>query len=155
MASKNTGSTSSLSITSPVWWTSSAPISTKLPVTCAVKSPNSATNTQVSTNPAMKLSVQLFAISPCAGGAARGFAGRSVISTTSWHSTSTLSPVASKNEPARYGANLQGEIDGAAMYRAMAELEPQPQRAEIYRRLAGAEERHAGFWEERLHRAGG
>jgi VIT1/CCC1 family predicted Fe2+/Mn2+ transporter len=55
----------------------------------------------------------------------------------------------------RYRANLQGEIDGAALYRALADAEPQPQLAEVYRRLAGVEERHAVAWEERLRAAGG
>jgi VIT1/CCC1 family predicted Fe2+/Mn2+ transporter len=54
----------------------------------------------------------------------------------------------------RYRANLQGEVDGAAMYRAMADLEPQPERAEIYRRLAAVEESHAGFWQKRLADSG-
>jgi len=45
--------------------------------------------------------------------------------------------MASLQQVQRYRANLQGEIDGAAMYRVMAELEKQPQRAEIYRRLVG------------------
>ena len=44
---------------------------------------------------------------------------------------------------ARYRANLQGEIDGSALYRAIAELDAQPERAEIFRRLAAAEESHA------------
>jgi VIT1/CCC1 family predicted Fe2+/Mn2+ transporter len=57
-------------------------------------------------------------------------------------------------EVERYRANLQGEIDGAAMYRAMAELEKQPQRAEIYRRLASVEESHAQFWRTHLAEAG-
>lgn len=55
----------------------------------------------------------------------------------------------------RYRANLQGEIDGAALYRALADAEAQPQLAEVYRRLAGVEERHAAAWEERLRAAGG
>src|SRR5207253_1736847 len=41
-----------------------------------------------------------------------------------------------------------------AMYRAMADLEEQPQRAEIYRRLAAAEENHAQFWRKHLADAG-
>lgn len=36
----------------------------------------------------------------------------------------------------------------------LAELEEQPQLAELYGRLAATEERHAGFWEERLRGAG-
>jgi len=55
-----------------------------------------------------------------------------------------------KNDIARYRANLQGEIDGAAMYRAMADLEPQSERAEVYRRLAAVESIHASHWVQRL-----
>jgi VIT1/CCC1 family predicted Fe2+/Mn2+ transporter len=62
--------------------------------------------------------------------------------------------MASAAEIARYRANLQGEIDGAALYRAIADLEPQPQRAEIYRRLAAVEESHAAFWRKHLEDAG-
>ena len=55
---------------------------------------------------------------------------------------------------ARYRANLQGEIDGSALYRAIAELDAQPERAEIFRRLAAAEESHAAFWRKQLSDAG-
>jgi len=55
---------------------------------------------------------------------------------------------------ARYLANWQDEIDSATLYRTMAEAEAQPQLAKVYRRLAAVEERHAGFWEERLRAAG-
>ena len=55
---------------------------------------------------------------------------------------------------ARYRANLQGEIDGAALYRALAEVERRPQLAEVYGRLAATEERHARHWEEQLRAAG-
>lgn len=61
---------------------------------------------------------------------------------------------------ARYVANWQDEIDNAALYRAVAEAEPQPQLADVYRKLAETEETHACFWEEscaplerRCHRA--
>lgn len=50
----------------------------------------------------------------------------------------------------RWRANWQGEIDGAAMYRLLAGLESQPQLADVYRRLAETEERHAELWETRL-----
>jgi vacuolar iron transporter family protein len=62
--------------------------------------------------------------------------------------------MASREDIARYRANLQGEIDGAALYRTMAELTTQPQLAEVYRRLATIEERHAQFWERQLRAAG-
>ncbi len=54
----------------------------------------------------------------------------------------------------RYRSNLQDEIDSAAIYRALAEKESQGQLAEVYRRLAETEEKHAAFWEETLKSAG-
>ncbi|HVO33216.1 MAG TPA: VIT1/CCC1 family protein [Elusimicrobiota bacterium] len=54
----------------------------------------------------------------------------------------------------RYRANWQGEIDSLTLYRAMAQAEKQPKLAEVYRRLAAVEEKHARFWEERLRSAG-
>ncbi len=62
--------------------------------------------------------------------------------------------MAKPGDVARYRANLQDEIDSAALYKTMAEAEKQPQLADVYRRLAAVEERHAGFWEERLRAAG-
>src|SRR5512142_2422823 len=50
----------------------------------------------------------------------------------------------------RYLQNRQKEIDGAALYSALAETEKQPQMAEIYRRLAASEEKHAAGWEKKL-----
>ena len=55
---------------------------------------------------------------------------------------------------ARYRTNFQDEIDSAALYRALGEVESQPQLAEVYRRLAEVEDRHAHFWEEKLRAAG-
>lgn len=50
----------------------------------------------------------------------------------------------------RYFANRQKEIDGAALYLALAETEKQPQLAEVYARLSAAEEKHAEVWEKKL-----
>ena len=50
----------------------------------------------------------------------------------------------------RYFANRQKEIDGAALYRVLAETEKQPQMAEVYGKLAAAEEKHAAAWEMKL-----
>lgn len=61
--------------------------------------------------------------------------------------------MASAGDIARYRANLRGEVDGAALYRAMADLESLPERAEVYRRLAAVEESHALFWRKRLAEA--
>jgi vacuolar iron transporter family protein len=51
---------------------------------------------------------------------------------------------------ARYRANLQGEVDSAALYRTMAAAEKDPHLSEIYRRLAAVEEAHAEFWGKQL-----
>ncbi len=54
----------------------------------------------------------------------------------------------------RYWSNWQDEIESTALYQALAEREDQPQLAEIYRRLAAVEDKHAQFWEQRLRDAG-
>ena len=54
----------------------------------------------------------------------------------------------------RYRSNLQGEIDSAVLYRALAEAESSPQLKEVYQRLASVEEAHAEFWRKRLKGAG-
>jgi VIT1/CCC1 family predicted Fe2+/Mn2+ transporter len=54
----------------------------------------------------------------------------------------------------RYRTNLQGEVDSAALYRAMADAEPDPNLSEVYRRLAAVEEAHAEFWRKELSRLG-
>jgi vacuolar iron transporter family protein len=59
------------------------------------------------------------------------------------------------NDPiVRYRSNLQGEVDSAALYRAMAEAEHDPHLSEVYRRLAAVEEAHAEFWNKELERIG-
>jgi VIT1/CCC1 family predicted Fe2+/Mn2+ transporter len=55
-----------------------------------------------------------------------------------------------KGDVERYFSNRQKEIDGAALYRVLAKIEKQPQMAEIYKRLAAAEEKHAATWEQKL-----
>lgn len=54
----------------------------------------------------------------------------------------------------RYRENLQGEVDGASLYRALAHVETDPKLAEVYRRLAAVEESHARYWEKELARLG-
>lgn len=54
------------------------------------------------------------------------------------------------NDAARYRENFQDEIDGAAQYRALAEIESDDRLTEVYIKLAETEERHASFWVERL-----
>jgi VIT1/CCC1 family predicted Fe2+/Mn2+ transporter len=60
-----------------------------------------------------------------------------------------------KNPPSsetivRWRTNLQGELDGAAVYRAMADGSRDPTLADLYSRLAETEERHAGLWRNHL-----
>jgi len=50
----------------------------------------------------------------------------------------------------RYLANLQGEIDSAAFYRALVEIENRPEIARVYRKMAEVEESHAELWKKRL-----
>ena len=54
----------------------------------------------------------------------------------------------------RYRANLQGEIDGAALYRTMVDTEANPSLKEFYRRLAETETRHGAVWRGHLEAAG-
>jgi vacuolar iron transporter family protein len=62
--------------------------------------------------------------------------------------------MASREDIRRYLANRQGEIDAIHLYGAMAKAEASPHLAEIYRRLAEVEDRHARLWEEELRKAG-
>jgi VIT1/CCC1 family predicted Fe2+/Mn2+ transporter len=55
----------------------------------------------------------------------------------------------------RYRRNRQAEIDSATIYEALAAAEVQPPVADVYRRLAATERRHADFWTTRLHDEGG
>lgn len=57
-------------------------------------------------------------------------------------------------DAARFKANLQGEVDSASLYRAMADADPNQDLADVYRRLAKVEDAHAEFWRKRLHGLG-
>lgn len=50
--------------------------------------------------------------------------------------------------------HLQDELDGVALYRALADAESNPKIAEVYRRLADVEQRHANEWIVQLKAAG-
>lgn len=53
----------------------------------------------------------------------------------------------------RYRANIQAELDRAAVYRAMADSESHAELARGFRRLAEAEHDHAEFWRRQLAKA--
>ncbi|NNJ10900.1 rubrerythrin family protein [Chloroflexales bacterium ZM16-3] len=57
-------------------------------------------------------------------------------------------------DTARYRANWQDEIDSAALYTALSEIEQQPALAEVYRRMAAVEQGHAAFWAGKLKEGG-
>jgi VIT1/CCC1 family predicted Fe2+/Mn2+ transporter len=53
----------------------------------------------------------------------------------------------------RFREHLIDEQDGAAMYRALAELAASPEIAEVYRKMAAVEDRHGEVWREKLRAA--
>ncbi len=59
------------------------------------------------------------------------------------------------NDIKRYLENWSDERNSIALYQALAELEKNPQLAEIYRRLAATEQHHADAWAQRIADAGG
>jgi VIT1/CCC1 family predicted Fe2+/Mn2+ transporter len=54
----------------------------------------------------------------------------------------------------RYRDNLQAEIDGAALYRALSTIEESAELKSVYARMADAEDRHAEIWRAKLREAG-
>ncbi len=54
----------------------------------------------------------------------------------------------------RFRANLKDEVDGAALYRLLAEAEKDAGMREVYVRLAKSEDRHLRLWQEHLRHAG-
>jgi vacuolar iron transporter family protein len=60
--------------------------------------------------------------------------------------------MAKSKDQRRYRDNLQGEVDGAAVYDALAEAEKDENLARIYRRLAQVERAHGEYWQQRLDR---
>src|SRR5207302_11156108 len=54
----------------------------------------------------------------------------------------------------RYRTNLQDELDGAALYAALAAAEADPVRKDLFLQLSQAEAEHAKVWKEKLAAAG-
>jgi len=59
-----------------------------------------------------------------------------------------------KSDLQRYAENYLKEQDGIALYQAMAAAEKDPERAEVFTKLAKAEERHATRWANLLRSNG-
>jgi len=54
----------------------------------------------------------------------------------------------------RYRDNLRDELNGAALYAALAAAEADPLRKDLFLQLSQAEEHHARLWREKLAAAG-
>lgn len=54
----------------------------------------------------------------------------------------------------RYLENWQNEVDSAAQYHSLAEVESSPELSRVYKNLAVVEEEHIAFWENHLKTAG-
>ncbi len=62
--------------------------------------------------------------------------------------------MAVKSDIERYRANYLAEQEGSELYQSLAKTERDPHLAELYRRMAETEQRHAGIWADYLRRAG-
>ncbi len=67
--------------------------------------------------------------------------------------TETQAPP-SKQDLERFRRNLRDEVDGEALYRALAGAERDPYLRLVYERLADTERRHRELWERKLREAG-
>lgn len=59
-----------------------------------------------------------------------------------------------KQDIERYRANLRDELEGSALYKALAEAERDPVRKDLFIQLSRAEAEHAATWREKLEAAG-
>jgi vacuolar iron transporter family protein len=59
-----------------------------------------------------------------------------------------------RHKISRYKENLQAEIDASTIYRALSERDGDGERSLVYRKLAEAEERHAGVWIDKVEKLG-
>jgi VIT1/CCC1 family predicted Fe2+/Mn2+ transporter len=97
---------------------------------------------------------------PTGGRARAGDAGRQLSFEEQDESTGVSLPqpdtdaMSASDDIPRYRANLQAEIDGSVLYRAMAEGARSPELRALYQRLAETEEGHAELWRGRLTDAG-
>lgn len=62
--------------------------------------------------------------------------------------------MAQTQDRVRYRSNLQDETDSAYLYRALAKAEKDPQKSDIYNKLAAVEEDHAALWRQKLDALG-
>ena len=62
---------------------------------------------------------------------------------------------ASPDDIRRFRSNYKDEVDGAALYRLLAEAERDPHLKDLYARLAVSEDRHLALWANKLREVGG
>ncbi len=62
--------------------------------------------------------------------------------------------MANNTDVSRFRSNLQKEIDGASLYKVLADIEAGPELKKVYLKLAESEEAHAAVWEARLEDCG-
>ena len=60
----------------------------------------------------------------------------------------------SRQDIQRYKKNYQDEVDNVFLYGQIAQGEKNPELAEVFRRLAATEVRHADFWMAKMRKAG-
>ncbi len=63
-------------------------------------------------------------------------------------------PIFTEADIKRFRANLKDEVDGAALYRRLADAEKDPYLKEVFSRLAISEDRHLNLWLNKLREAG-
>ena len=68
--------------------------------------------------------------------------------------TETPTKTYSRDDVKRFKENLRDEVDGAALYRLLADAEPNAHLKEVYQRLAVSEGKHLALWESKLREAG-
>jgi VIT1/CCC1 family predicted Fe2+/Mn2+ transporter len=62
--------------------------------------------------------------------------------------------MASKHELKRYRTNLADELDSAALYETLAQVEKDQSRRSVFQQLADSEREHAQVWLDKLHANG-
>ncbi len=62
--------------------------------------------------------------------------------------------MAVKSDIERYRANYLAEQEGSELYQSLSKTERDPHLAELYRRMAETEQRHASVWADYLRKAG-
>ena len=65
-----------------------------------------------------------------------------------------MNTTATSDDIRRFRENLQGELDGISVYRAMSEAEKNPPLKVLYHKLAENEVKHAAVWKQKLRDAG-